>query len=128
MKVCQISAGKVPPVTDVMPWTVPIGFSPFGCPIQTTVASCGTQPANHASASLSVVPVLPATGRPGSAAAVPVPDWTFSSRTFVTTAATFASSTRWPFGCLAVSEWPSGKTTFARIVGWCATPPAASVA
>ena len=64
MYVCQIIAGKVPPVTEGMPCTTPIGFSPFGCPIQTTVASCGTQPANQASASLSVVPVFPAAGRP----------------------------------------------------------------
>ena len=65
--------------------------------------SCGTQPANQASAKLSVVPVFPATGRPASAAAVPVPDWTFASRTLVTAAATFGSTICLPFGWEACS-------------------------
>jgi hypothetical protein len=115
-------------VTPGIPCTPFSGRSFVGSPTQVTVVSWGTKPANHASAKLSVVPVLPAAGRPESAAAVPVPDWTFCSRIRVTTAATFASTTRFPLGCEAGSVLFPGKVTFSRMVGWCATPPSASVA
>jgi hypothetical protein len=63
MKSFQIVAGKVPPATAI-PCTFSIGISPPGYPTHTVVSSCGVKPENQASAWLSVVPVLPAEGRP----------------------------------------------------------------
>ena len=72
MKLRQIRAGTEPPTTSANPATQAIGISPLAWPIQAQVASCGTNPQNHASLKLSAVPVFPATGRP-KYAAVPVP-------------------------------------------------------
>ncbi|CAM5376214.1 hypothetical protein STENM223S_09599 [Streptomyces tendae] len=54
------------------------------------VDSCGVYPTNQADLLPSVVPVLPATSRPGSWALVPVPFSTTVFRTSVTLSATFA--------------------------------------
>ena len=72
MKRRQMSAGNVPPATAI-PCTFSIGICACGYPTQTIVWSCGVNPQNHASAWLSVVPVLPAAGRP-ICAPTPVPE------------------------------------------------------
>src|SRR4051812_28480573 len=55
--------------------------------IVTAVDSCGTYPTNQAALFFSVVPVLPATCRPGSAARVPVPPVTTERSAYVACAA-----------------------------------------
>src|SRR5690606_12153400 len=55
----------------------------------TAVDTCGVNPTNQASLLSLLVPVLPATGRPGSAALRPVPDLTTASS--ATTASAAAS-------------------------------------
>src|SRR5262249_27857098 len=69
---CQISAGSVPPKTSPIPApsTVWVGST---LPIHTDVHSCGVKPVNQALVLLSVVPVLPAAGRPVSARPKAVP-------------------------------------------------------
>lgn len=63
MKVAQMMVLHSPPQAT-RPWMRPIGVFSFAYPIHTAVASCGVYPQNQASAWLSVVPVLPAAGRP----------------------------------------------------------------
>jgi hypothetical protein len=63
----KIRAGKLPPDT-LIPWTSSIGMSPSRRPTQTAVASWGVNPTNQALPWFSVVPVLPASGRPIEAA------------------------------------------------------------
>jgi hypothetical protein len=63
MNSLQIWVGKVGPET-VIPCTSSMGISPEAYPIHTDVASVGVYPQNQASALFSVVPVLPADGRP----------------------------------------------------------------
>lgn len=79
MYAVQIRAGNDPPVTLDMP---PVPDSDIELPalsdraIMTAVASCGVYPTNQAERLLSVVPVLPAAGRPSPRAAKPVPSLT----------------------------------------------------
>jgi hypothetical protein len=89
MKSCQMRAGIEPPKTSANPSTLCIGISPSWCPTHTQAASCGVYPQNQASSKFWPVPVLPATGRPGSAAAVPVPCVTTPWRAEVTMSASF---------------------------------------
>src|SRR5437764_6514323 len=110
-----------------MPCTLFISMRAFGYPTQTAVDIRGVYPTNHASAKLSVVPVLPAAGQP-MFADVPVPAWMFFSSTLVTVYATPSEKTRLRLGLPRSSDLPSGKTTFLIASGSLRTPPAASVA
>jgi len=83
MKPVQIAAGKLPPVTISRP---PVPARETGMPslfslvMNTAVDSCGVKPTNQALLFMSVVPVLPAAGRPRSRAVAPVPLETTSVR------------------------------------------------
>src|SRR5213592_4393302 len=115
----QFVAGNVGPETE-MPWTEVIGISPRGYPIQTVASSEGVKPQNHASAKLSVVPVLPAEVRPKYAPR-PVPPVMFSSRIRVTSAATQSETTRLRCGLphpASVSTLPPGRTTLRIAIGF----------
>ena len=87
----HICAGKDPPVTVSSPPTpdMEIGF-PFASSfaISTAAASCGVYPTNQALLLSSVVPVLPAAGRPSACAAKPDPFVTTLFNAYVTVFAT----------------------------------------
>jgi hypothetical protein len=75
----QICAGNEPPVTlDSPPVPSRVTLLPFlsDLAIITAVDNCGVYPTYHADMLLSVVPVLPAEGRPRPSAVVPVPTLT----------------------------------------------------
>src|SRR5664279_2576809 len=73
-----------------------------GVPTQTAVVSCGVKPTNHDCFSLSVVPVLPAAGRPpASSLPAPVPLAITAWRIWVTPLATVGSR--------ALRHWPLGR-------------------
>jgi hypothetical protein len=95
---CQICAGHEPPVTVMRVVGGCIARSLSGKPTQTAVTSCGVYPTNHASAHSSLVPVLPATGRP-IRAFTPVPRVTTCCKTPVIVRAVVWVSTRfWSSG------------------------------
>ena len=76
-------------------------------------------PENHASAKLSVVPVLPAEVLP-KYAPTPVPCVMFSSRMRTTSAATQSGTARLRCGTpqpASVSTFPPGRTTFRIAIG-----------
>ena len=93
MKLCHTRAGNVPPNTLIPPTSF-IGTTDSGFPIHTAVASWGVNPMNHASPCLSVVPVLPATGRSDSRALVPVPPVTTAWRATISWRADWTDMTR----------------------------------
>ena len=72
----QICAGKVPPVTWSTPPTSCIASVPSPLYMPTVAVSWGTKPLNHADLLSSLVPDLPAAGRPRSPAATPEPSVT----------------------------------------------------
>src|ERR1039457_6232925 len=78
---------------------MPLGL--YGVPTQTAVVNCGVKPTNHDWFSLSVVPVLPAAGRP-PARALPaaVPLAITAWRIWATPLATEGSRAlrHWPLG------------------------------
>src|SRR5664279_2603677 len=90
---CQICAGHEPPVTVMRVVGGCILISLEGKPTHTAVTSCGVYPTNQASAQLSLVPVLPAAGRP-IRALMPVPRVTTCCRTPLIVRAVVSESTR----------------------------------
>src|SRR3954467_13675882 len=95
---CQISAGNVPPKTSPTPPAETV-FDGLTLPIHTDVHSWGVKPVNQALVLLSVVPVLPADGRPDSARpyAVP-PGWSTFVIAYVASAATAGENAWLDFG------------------------------
>ena len=79
---------------------MPLGL--YGVPTQTAVVNCGVKPTNQDCVSLSVVPVLPATGRlserPPTAAAVPL----------VSTVLRICATPLATLGVSALWHWPAG--------------------
>src|SRR5664280_249474 len=74
----------------------------YGVPTQTAVVNCGVKPTNHDCFSLSVVPVLPAAGRPpASSLPAPVPLAMTAWRIWATPLATLGSRALW--------HWPLGR-------------------
>ena len=92
-KSCQICAGHDPPVTVMRVVGGRIERSSSGNPTHTAVTSSGVYPTNQASAHSSLVPVLPATGRP-IRAFTPVPRVTTCCSTPVTVRDVVSLSTR----------------------------------
>lgn len=99
IKAVHTLAGKVPPVTEFNP-PIPLrDCEAFSLKKATEAASWGVYPLNQAEAFCSLVPVLPAAGRPKPA--VPyaaVPRWTTSLSAYVKSAMTSLAKTSWPWG------------------------------
>src|SRR4051812_6947766 len=104
---------------------------PRGSPTHTDAASCGVNPVNHAAANDSVVPVLPAAGRPIDADA-PVRDGSGPSitprRTLVTVSAVAVDMTRWQASACFWRTAPSAPVTDTTAYGAQNIPRAATVA
>ena len=94
MTACQIWAGYEPPVTLIGVAGGIIDRCRSGKPTQTALTRSGVYPTNQASRHSLAVPVLPATGRSPSPAAVPVPRWTTWVRMPVTPRATSVGMAR----------------------------------
>ena len=93
MNSCHVLAGIVPPATCDTPLMPSNGRGLSASPIQMAVDSAGVYPTNQASLHSWAVPVLPAAGRPMSAAR-PVPLVMTPRRTAVTLSETISLSTR----------------------------------
>src|SRR5437016_1212265 len=104
---------------------------PRGSPTHTDDASCGVKPLNQAAPKDSVVPVLPAAGRPMDAEA-PVREWSGPSMTprrmLVTVSADDRDMTRRHASLCRVTERPLAWVTDTTPYGAQNTPRAATAA
>ncbi len=125
----HICAGRLPPNTWGSPWML---YSErrvsSGYPSHTTVAYWGVYPANHASVYSSVVPVLPATGRPIWPLVRPVPRVMTPCRRSVPSAVTEEEIVRSQSGCSLMRVLPDASSTRVIANGSQRTPSAAIVA
>lgn len=127
----QIAVGNEPPVMFARP---PVPASDTGSPflfsfiIITAVESCGVYPTNQADLLSSVVPVLPAAGRPIHDARVPDPLFTTDCRAAFTESIESSENSRSPRSEILYADSPPLRLTLWRIVGGVFMPLDAKVA